>query len=133
MTQDATPSLDRTIVQDHDLNVVDAAKLYAEILTAIRTTDDISFKLLGFVPLVSGVANSGLSFLSAKDVLEPLPVLFLAAIGASMTYYLFRWEQRNVQTCTHFWKKLTLVESRLGFGELAGRPEAPVIRGKRWG
>jgi hypothetical protein len=33
-----------------------AEKIYNEICTHIRVTDDVSFKLLGLVPLVSGVA-----------------------------------------------------------------------------
>jgi hypothetical protein len=131
--QDAAPLPSSPPARDPDLTAVDAAKLYGEILAAIRTTDDTSFKLLGFVPLVSGVANGGLSLLLGKDLLEPLPVVLLAALGASLTYFLFRWEQRNVQTCSHLWKKLAFVERHLGFGDLAGRPDAPVIRGKRWG
>src|SRR5438132_10521308 len=36
------------------LSVDDAKQLYDEVCVNVRTTDDISFKLLGFVPLVSG-------------------------------------------------------------------------------
>jgi hypothetical protein len=39
-------------------NAAEVAKLYSEIVAAIRTTDDTSFKLLGFVPLVSGLATA---------------------------------------------------------------------------
>lgn len=42
---DATPSSEQ-----------DKAKLYSEICSKIRATDDISFKLLWFVPLLSGSA-----------------------------------------------------------------------------
>ena len=37
---------------------MDLMKLYQELCTNIRTSDDISFKLLGFIPLVS-ILGSG--------------------------------------------------------------------------
>lgn len=109
--------------------------IYGEILTAIRTTDETSFKLLGLVPLVSGVASGSLSFLLPEGGGRPyvIPIVLLSALGAAVTHLLFRWEQRNIQTCNHLWLKLQLVERQLGFGELSGRPEAPTIRGRRWG
>lgn len=108
--------------------------IYGEILAAIRTTDETSFKLLGLVPLVSGVASSSLSFLFPEGGLpDIIPVVLLAVLGAAVTHCLFRWEQRNIQTCDRLWLKLEFVERQLGFGELSGRPEAPRIRGRRWG
>jgi hypothetical protein len=123
---------DETGAKEIPLSAAEVTKLYAEILTAIRTTDDTSFKLLGLVPLVSGIANAGLAFLG-KSWFNPYTIVLLSILGASVTYCLFRWEQRNIQSCAHWWKKLELVERRLGFKELAGRPDAPIVNGRRWG
>lgn len=92
--------------------------IYGEILAAIRTTDETSFKLLGLVPLVSGIASGSLSFLFLEGGGLPyaIPVVLLAVLGIAVTHFLFRWEQRNIQTCNHLWLKLEFVEQRLGFG-----------------
>ena len=114
------------------VSAAEAAKLYSEILAAIRTTDDIRFKLLGLVPLVSGLANGGLTVLG-KSGFDPVSIVLLSALGAGITHCLFRWEQRNIASCKHWWKKLTFVERQLGFKELSGRPDAPLVNGRRWG
>lgn len=73
-----------------------AEKRYAEICTSIRTTDEISFKLLGLVPLLSGTAIVVL--LKAEAKLSPL-LLLLCLFGAVISFGLYRWELRNIQTC----------------------------------
>ena len=113
-------------------NAAEMVTLYSEILAAIRTTDDTSFKLLGLVPLVSGLANGGLTLLG-KNGFDPLSIALLSILGASITYCLFRWERRNIESCRHWWEKLKVVELQLGFSKLAGRPDAPVVNGRRWG
>ena len=42
-------------------SVPDVMKLYSEINANIRFTDEISFKLLGLVPFVSGAGILGIS------------------------------------------------------------------------
>src|SRR5262249_36390878 len=62
-----------------------AAGSYAEICANIRATDDISFKLLGLVPLVSGAAI--VTYLSADRALAWSPMtFFLAVFGAIVTF-----------------------------------------------
>jgi hypothetical protein len=76
--------------------------LYKEICTNIRTTDDISFKLLGFVPTFAGSAAGALTLLEKSGFLTvraPGVVLALAIVGLLLTFGLFRWELRNLQKC----------------------------------
>ena len=81
-----------------ELSQDNLVKIYQEVCTNIRTSDDISFKLLGFVPLLSG---GGAAILSLKNISDhPLAVLLASVIGAIFTFGLFRWEMRNVQKCT---------------------------------
>jgi len=80
---------------------MDLVKLYQEICTNIRTSDDISFKLLGFVPILSGV---GAAILSRPELLRAegaprLPIILASLVGATFTFGLFKWELRNVQKC----------------------------------
>lgn len=79
-------------------------KLYEQINANIRATDEISFKLLGLVPLVSGAALGTLVLKDASSVgarLSPALVTLFALFAAAVTLGLFRWELRNVQECSH--------------------------------
>jgi hypothetical protein len=76
--------------------------IYKDIGNNIRVTDDISFKLLGIVPLASGVGSGALTILEKSKPLEGyswLAVTGLSALGALVTLGLFRWELRNIQKC----------------------------------
>lgn len=81
-----------------DQKVVTAEKWSAEICSNIRATDEISFKLLGLVPLVSGTGIVVLLDRSREPAWSPIAV-FVAAFGAVITYAIYRWELRNLQTC----------------------------------
>lgn len=72
-------------------------KIYEQLSADIRTTDDISFKLMGIVPLVSGTGIVGL--LLAKNSLPAPVICLLSLFGAAVTLGLFRWELRNIQNC----------------------------------
>jgi hypothetical protein len=112
----------------------DARRLYEEICANVRTTDDISFKLLGLVPFVSGAGVAIL--LSTNTDLSSLPtVVFVGLLGAVITYGLLRWELRNIQTCRHLIAVGEDLEKRLGLprGQFLGRPQAPIVRGRRVG
>lgn len=79
-------------------------KLYEQINANIRATDEISFKLLGLVPLVSGAALGTLVLKDASGIgtrLSPALVTLFALFAAAVTLGLFRWELRNVQECSH--------------------------------
>jgi hypothetical protein len=88
----------------HEVPGVGADKLYEQLSANIRATDDISFKLLGLVPLVSGAALGALLFKDAQPMgerLSPSLITLLALFAAAVTLGLFRWELRNVQECSH--------------------------------
>jgi hypothetical protein len=81
-----------------------ADKLYEQLSSNIRATDDISFKLLGLVPLVSGAALGTLLLKDAEPIgerLSPSLITLFALFAAAVTLGLFRWELRNVQECAH--------------------------------
>ena len=79
---------------------MDLMKLYQEICTNIRTSDDISFKLLGFIPLVSILGSSTATLvLTSINRQSAGAVVFVSVVAAMITFGLFKWEMRNVQKC----------------------------------
>jgi hypothetical protein len=76
-----------------------AERIYAETCNSIRTTDEISFKLMGLVPLVSGATL--LTFFLKEPISSGNAdlVVALALLAALITLGLFRWELRNIQNC----------------------------------
>jgi hypothetical protein len=107
--------------------------VYAEVRGAIKETDGISFKLLGLVPLFSGSALLGLILESA-----PLPDALITVLGlfaAAVTLGIFRWELRNVQTCSWLIRYADALEehalrSRGLSGVVQSRPKPPQGVGK---
>jgi hypothetical protein len=97
MTQ--TPSNPEDAVPDRE----HLFELYKEICQNIRVTDEISFKLLGTVPIASGVGSSALTLLEKSKLLTDIyvgfAVLGLSILGALITFGLFQWELRNIQKC----------------------------------
>ena len=73
-----------------------ADRRWQELCTHIRTTDEISFKLLGLVPLIS-IAAIGVTLLKGA-AFTPVLVL-LSLFAAAMTTAIWIWERRNIQTC----------------------------------
>jgi len=81
-----------------------ASTVYSELCERLRFTDEISFKLLGFVPLVSG-ATFAVVLLKGDSFLSPA-VYYLSALGALITLCLFGWELRNLKTCNHLCQRI---------------------------
>src|SRR6266516_134668 len=67
--------------------------VYHEIYEQVRAKDDVSFKLLSLVPLISG---AGISVLVKTDIAWGLKC-FVSLFGATVTFSIFRWELRNIQ------------------------------------
>ena len=111
-----------------------ATKRYETISSSIRATDDISFKLLGLVPLLSGVGIFAL-LRGPKDRLSSAGVAFFAIFAALIAFALYRWELRNVQNCEWFRDRLADIE-RDEFGLLSGqyllRPAPPTLSVFGW-
>ncbi len=78
--------------------VPDVMKLYSEINANSRFTDEISFKLLGPVPFLSGDGIFGLALSDYTSSPYAALIPFFAAI---VTFALFMWEVRNMQKCVN--------------------------------
>jgi hypothetical protein len=69
----------------------DALEFYKETWANIRETDQISFKLLSFVPLISGSGAGLLVFLLDNAVLPFAAILGLSVLSALVTVGFYRW------------------------------------------
>jgi DNA-directed RNA polymerase subunit F len=116
------------------LDEEDARRLYDQLCENVRTTDDISFKLLGFVPLISGVGITVL--LSTNTELSSLPVvIFVGLFGAVVTFGLYRWELRNIMTCNwliHLGSEVEANRLKLTQGQFLNRAH-PIFFGRPFG
>ena len=104
---------------------------YTNLCNNVRSTDDISFKLLGLVPLFSG---SGLLLAVLKSDYFWSPAIYaIAAFGALITLGLFRWELRNIQTCSWLIRRgadVEEAEDEQKAGQFYRRTAAPLGVGK---
>ena len=103
--------------------LVAVSDLYRETNSTIRATDDVSLKLLGFVPSFVGVA-AGLLTKNAAN-LRAEAILVLVLVGMSATIGLYLWERRNIETCKFFRRRRDVLEAQFGFTpfELAPKPK----------
>ena len=107
-------------------------KRYEEICASIRTTDEISFRLLGLVPLLSGAA---IVTVSKNNVSQGL-LWLISLFGTMVTLGLFRWELRNIQNCKWLASRAAEMEKDefgVTSGQFSGRDEAPRLFGVRVG
>ncbi len=113
-------------------NVVNAAQVYTEVCKSIRETDDISFKLIGLIPLFSGA--SILTFVGSEVSKSLIPVIpFQALFAAAITLALYRWELRNIQICNWQWERAKLLEKSVfqkDKDKRRQRPKSPSMFGK---
>jgi hypothetical protein len=106
-------------------------RFYAETCTSIRTTDDISFKVMGIVPLTSGAALLTLFLKETVPAEKASLVVTLALFAALVTLGLFRWELRNIQTCNWLKRRAQVLEEAWVETSRAPRqPDAPLGIGK---
>lgn len=110
-----------------------AEKRYAEICSSIRTTDEISFKLLGLVPLVSG---AGIVLLLDDNRPWSPVTIFIGLFGAAVTFAIYRWEVRNIKICKWLRDRaedLEREELALDKGQFYKRDDPPKVLGWRMG
>jgi hypothetical protein len=97
----------------------------------IHTTDEISFKLLALVPLVS-IAGITTTLLTNQPKFTPV-VALLSLFAAAVTHAIWIWERRNIQTCQWLLCRAADLERR-AFGGVPGQffaaPEKPGRQGK---
>jgi hypothetical protein len=82
-------------------------KLYSETNANIRFTDEISFKLLGLVPFVSGAGIFGLTI---SDLTSSPFATLISFFAAFVTFALFMWELRNINMCKWFVSRAERIE-----------------------
>lgn len=104
--------------------------LYREICNNIRFTDEMSLRLLGLVPLVSGSGISGIFIVLVNVEMKWSPIFAgISFFGAAVILGLYIWEQRNIQFCNTLVKcAQTIEENEFHFtkekGHYLARPEA---------
>jgi hypothetical protein len=108
--------------------------MYDVLQTRIKETEDISFRLLGAVPLVNGAAF--LTAVVGVSSSRAPAMIMLSLFGAVVTLGLFWWELRNIRFC--LWNiALAEVFEEIVLGKvnvrekLRRRPPAPGNVGKR--
>src|SRR5262245_11383376 len=89
-------------------------RLYTEFCATIRATDEISFKLMGLVPLATGATGLALFLGEAQLTGKESLVVSLALLAALATLGLFRWELRNIQTCNWLRRRAEKLEEAYG-------------------
>jgi hypothetical protein len=91
---------------------------YEQVCTTYHAIDDFRAKLLGFLPVVSGIGAVAL----VRDVagLQQLPEFFVLAgvFGALITIGLFLYEVRGIRHCTFLINRGRELEKTLGLGEM---------------
>jgi hypothetical protein len=97
--------------------------VYQQIHENIRTTDDISFKLMSLVPLITGAAIS----LLAKSSIPWGVKCFISAFAAIVVFGIFRWELRNIQLCN--WQRVRA--EGMDNAHLPGAPELRYVPRKK--
>jgi hypothetical protein len=90
---------------------------YQQIYEQVRAKDDVRFKLLSLVPLISG---AGISILVRTDLAWGLKC-FVSLFGAIVTFSIFRWELRNIQWCDWLLKQAQDIDH-------VGPPPQPRLR-----
>lgn len=91
--------------------------VYQQLYEQLRAKDDVSFKLLSLVPLISG---AGISILIKIDLTWGLKC-FVSSFGATVTFCIFRWELRSIRWRDWLLKRANEIENVVA-------PSAPEIR-----
>jgi hypothetical protein len=86
---------------------------YSQLCTNIRTTDEISFKLMGAVPLISGAGMTALFAAEAQLKIPRAAIVLVASFAAVVTLALYRWERRNIDVCSWLIRRAADVETEM--------------------
>jgi hypothetical protein len=79
----------------------DLNNVYREVCAEIRATDETSLKLLATVPLATGVGIALLVRVPGSNLPSGARLL-LSVFAALVTFAIYRWERKNIATCSHF-------------------------------
>jgi len=92
------------------IKTLDDQTLYHEVCRKIREINAVSFKLLCLVPVFSGLTILTLSFLAEK--FSNLTLILVGLFGAMITFFIFRWEKRNMQMRDIFRSYAEILETK---------------------
>jgi hypothetical protein len=96
----------------------DLLSFYGGLVASIRASDEISFKLLGAVPLFAGLGSGALSMLEKSGhPPDAVAAITLSLVGCVFTVGLFRWELRNIQKCDWFISRAARLERQIFGGD----------------
>ena len=102
---------------------LDDQTLYREIGRKIKESNTIGLKLLGLVPLVSGVCVVVLW--SQSPYLPGVVMVLVGMFGALVTYFIFRWGKRNRQIYNVFKQYACILEAKKSEQEQEQENELP--------
>jgi hypothetical protein len=92
------------------VNTLDDQTLYLEICRKIKETESISCKLLGLVPVISGLGIVTVWLFNERFSIWTLVVIGL--FGALITYSVFCWEKSNLLIGDIFRSYAEVLEAR---------------------
>ena len=92
--------------------------LYGEVCASWRMLTDVRFKLLGFLPVLSGAG-----ILTLRDAVPGWPRVALAALGLAVVVGLTIYDERNSELYNDLISRARKIEEELGFdtGQFLGR------------
>lgn len=93
-----------------NINALDDKVLYKVICRKIKESETFSFKLMWWVPLISGLIIIG--FLAFGHLLSPWMVLACGLFGAGITFSIYQWDQRNIRTCQTYREYAEVLEAK---------------------
>jgi hypothetical protein len=118
--------------------------VYGEVCAQLRATDEISLKLLTAVPVVTGIGVSLLAKTPNQDTSQGVRSA-LGFFAAVVTFAIYRWERKNIATCSHLRRWAQVIErDHVGLplptadpGDPTTHPHGPVSAprafGRQWG
>jgi hypothetical protein len=89
-----------------------ASELYRACCEGARATDEISLKLLAALPVVTGVGVGLVLPEGSASGAESARAVFVGLFGLLASFAIYRWELRNVQTCSWYLERATQIEER---------------------
>jgi hypothetical protein len=95
-----------------------ATRIYSEVCNNIKTTDEISFRLLGLVPLLSAAGIFGISVSLGKGFVSSPFVAIVSFFAAIVTGALLMWEWRNLNNCRSYIRYAKFLEEQVFFDAL---------------
>jgi hypothetical protein len=91
---------------------------YSQVCTTYHSIDEFRAKLLGFLPVVSGVGALALVNDVAGLQASPEFLIFAGVFGALITIGLFLYEVRGIRHCTFLIDRGRELERKLGLGAM---------------